>query len=452
MEWDVALRLLREVEPTLTTALFSQAAGPVGPRTDSLAGGPPLRLSRSDLRGVDLRGVDLRWADLEGADLREAQLSHTDLGVARLLGADLRGALLDDAELGMALLDGADARGARLTGARLANAVLRGADLRGADLSLTIFQGADLRGALLDGADLTGADLTESDLRGAALRRAGLEGANLDDCLLAGVDLRGARFGMTRLASLDLTEVAGLAETEHTGPSSIGTDTLYRSQGRIPPDFLRGCGLTPWEALWTEVHDVSLSPARLSKILDRILDAWAKGRSMINGCFISYSWKDAKFVGKLRDRLLSEGINVWLDRHDMVAGTIQDQVWRAIQSHQVVILVLSKDSLQSDWVENELEMARAKERAEGRAVLCPIALDDAWLVKVEAKSGPGDPSRQLWRTVQQKLVVDFSRWKTRAFDASFARLRRGLIVNYEPGVSAAAASGVNRDAVRREKV
>ena len=60
-----------------------------------------------------------------------------------------------------------------------------------------------------------------------------------------------------------------------------------------------------------------------------------------------------------------------LDRHDVVAGTIQDQVWRAIQLHHVVILVLSEDSVKSDWVENELEMARNKERAEGTRRLVP---------------------------------------------------------------------------------
>lgn len=153
---------------------------------------------------------------------------------------------------------------------------------------------------------------------------------------------------------------------------------------------------------------------------------------MINGCFISYSWKDAKFVDKLHDRLRSEGVNVWLDRHDMVAGMIQDQVWRAIQVHHVVILVLSKDSVQSDWVENELDMARNKEKAAGRAVLCPVALDDAWKAKVEAQGGPGDPSRPLWRTLTQKLVVDFS--KVREFDEAFGKLLRGLKINYGPGV------------------
>jgi hypothetical protein len=137
------------------------------------------------------------------------------------------------------------------------------------------------------------------------------------------------------------------------------------------------------------------------------------------------------FVDQLRDRLMSEGINVWLDRHDMVAGTIQDQVWRAIQIRHVVILVLSEDSVKSDWVENELDMARQKEKDERRAVLCPIALDGAWKDKVGANDGPGDPSRQLWRTLTQKLVLDFSE-KSEAFDVVFQKLVRGLKPNYGP--------------------
>jgi TIR domain len=121
-----------------------------------------------------------------------------------------------------------------------------------------------------------------------------------------------------------------------------------------------------------------------------------------------------------------------LDKHDMVAGTIQDQVWRAIQTHHAVILVLSEDSIKSDWVENELDMARRKEKDEGRAVLCPVTLDDAWKAMVNAGDGPGHPSRVLWRTLQQKLVMDFSAWKTEAFDEEFGKLVRGLRVNYGP--------------------
>lgn len=154
---------------------------------------------------------------------------------------------------------------------------------------------------------------------------------------------------------------------------------------------------------------------------------------MVNGCFISYSHQDAAFVDKLRDRLMAEGVNVWLDRHDLVAGPIQDQVWRAIQVQHVVILVLSEDSCKSDWVENELDMARKKEKAEDRHVLCPVAVDDAWKAKTGDMTGLGAESRALWRTLPGKLVVDFSGWKTKAFEGAFTKLLRGLKINYGPG-------------------
>jgi hypothetical protein len=276
----------------------------------------------------------------------------------------------------------------------LGEAHLGEADLGGADLSLANLSEADLRGANLPGADLRGADL-----RRANLRRANLTGANLAGANLNGANLNGAKCHGTVFADVDLSEVKGLDQIKHWGPSTIGTDTLIRSRGKIPEAFLRGCGLTPWEILSVNFYDPALTPALFAELQYRIFDAWTKGRSMINGCFISYSWEDAEFVDKLRDCLMSEGVNVWLDRHDMVAGPIQDQVWRAIQIHHVVLLVLSDASVRSDWVENELDMARSKEKAEGRAVLCPVALDNAWKTKVEAKDGPGDPNRQLWRTL-----------------------------------------------------
>jgi hypothetical protein len=37
--------------------------------------------------------------------------------------------------------------------------------------------------------------------------------------------------------------VRGLDTLEHNGPSTIGIDTLYSSQGNIPAVFLRGAGV-----------------------------------------------------------------------------------------------------------------------------------------------------------------------------------------------------------------
>jgi hypothetical protein len=304
----------------------------------------------------------------------------------------------------------------------------RGRDEEIPDLRGAVLFGADLRKAYLSEADLGGADLRGAHLRGADLRGAHLRGARL-----SGADLSSATCGDTSFGNVDLSEVKGLGSIKHYRPSTIGVDTLARSRGRIPEDFLRGCGLTPWEVLSANAYRPELTPAGLADLQCQIFDAWTKGRSMINGCFISYSWQDAKFIDTLRDRLMAEGVNVWLDRHDMVAGTIQDQVWQAIQFHHVVILVLSAASVASDWVKNELDMAREKERAEGRAVLCPIALDGAWKAKVEAKGTPGDPRRELWLTLKEKLVVDFGGWESGAFEGSFEKLLRGLKLHYGPG-------------------
>ncbi len=321
----------------------------------------------------------------------------------------------------------------------LLDAVLDGANLSGANLSGANLSGANLIGANLEWARLETANLERASLDTANLRGARLRRANLIEASLDGANLDRASCFFTIFADMDLSAVTGLDSIGHLGPSHISTSTLVRSRGHIPEAFLRGCGLTPWEVLSASLYDPTLTPPRVVDLQYLIFDAWTKGRGLINGCFISYSWKDAKFVDKLRDRLVEEGVNVWLDRHDMIAGTIQDQVWRAIQLHHVVVLVLSKDSIRSDWVENELDMARVKERAEGRAVLCPVALDDAWKTKVDAKTGPGDPSRQLWRTLGQKLVVDFSRWETEAFEQAFGKLLRGLKVSYGPADPPAAS-------------
>jgi hypothetical protein len=340
-----------------------------------------------------------------------------DLHEANLRRAELGGADLSQAELG-----GADLRRAGLSGADLCKTRLNEADLRGADLTATNLREAKLNAADLNSANLTAADLNSANLTAVNLSWSDLRGADFSNCIC----------WYTLFADVDLSEVKGLESITHRGPSTLGIDTLLQSNGKIPEEFLRGCGLTPWEVLAASLYRPEVTPAGLVDLQHRIFDAWTKSRSMINGCFISYSRKDARFVDKLRDRLVAEGINVWLDRHDIVAGNIQDQVWQAIQVHHVVILVLTKDSVKSDWVEGELEIARSKEQPVGRAVLCPIALDDAWKTKVEAREGPGDPNWQLWRTLKQKVILDFSQWKTKAFEAQFQKLLRGLNQNYGP--------------------
>src|SRR6266496_2937647 len=102
-------------------------------------------------------------------------------------------------------------------------------NLRGAALSE-----ANLSGANLSEADLSRADLYKADLRRAALSEANLIGADLSRATLGGAVFSKAIMLGTIFGNVDLRMVKGLETIVHFGPSTIGTDTLMRSEGDIP--------------------------------------------------------------------------------------------------------------------------------------------------------------------------------------------------------------------------
>ena len=361
-----------------------------------------------DFSEADLSGADLREANLCGANLFKADLSKADLSEATLIEANLMGADLSEADL---------------SGADLSKAYLSEANLCGANLD-----GADLSGANLSGADLSEADLSDAYLSDADLREANLMWAIINDTNLSNADLNSTTIGWTKFVNVDLSTVRRLNTVIHRGPSTIGVDTISNWKGDIPEDFLRGCGMSQWEIEVAHLYNMALTPEAISEILDvRIFRARTEGAIYIGGIFISYSRADSKFVDKLYKELKESGGSVWLDRHDLLAGSLKEQLTRAIRIQDIAIVVLSENSIDSDWVENELEMARKKEKDEGRDVICPIALDDSWETKVE-----GDV---LWRQLKLKVVLDFSSWQTEEFDRQFNRLLDGIKINYEKRIT-----------------
>src|SRR5947209_5808394 len=157
---------------------------------------------------------------------------------------------------------------------------LRNADLFGTHLNSINFQGTDLLCADLRAADLTRADLSRANLNGinlsdtilhrAVLRRAKLRRANLSGANLGGADLSNATLTYTDffevamagtvIGNVDLSEAKNLESILHSGPSIVGIDTIYKSRGNIPEEFLRGCGvpenfITYMRSLTGEAHE-----------------------------------------------------------------------------------------------------------------------------------------------------------------------------------------------------
>jgi hypothetical protein len=228
----------------------------------------------------------------------------------------------------------------------------------------------------------------------------GLDGAIFVRTNLSGANLSEANLFETVFGNTDLSDVKGLDSCRHSGPSSIDPQTLQRS-GPLPLVFLRGVGL----------------PDNLIDYLPSLLNQPIQFFS----CFISFSSKDQKFADRLHADLQNKGVRCWFAPHDLPIGAkIIDAIDEAIRLRDKVLLILSRNAIESDWVEDEVTKAFAEERTRKQLVLFPIRLDDVVMETTEAWAGKLRDNRN---------IGDFRRWKDHdAYQKALERVLRDLKV------------------------
>lgn len=96
----------------------------------------------------------------------------------------------------------------------------------------------------------------------------------------------------------------------------------------------------------------------------------------MSNIFISHSSHDKPFVRRLATALVSEGFPVWLDSWKLELGdSLLDKIYDGIDASSIVLLVTSKFSHESGWVNRELNAALSKEHATGRKFVIPLKID-----------------------------------------------------------------------------
>lgn len=338
-------------------------------------------------------------------DLSEVEMISTDLEVVNLKGANLRGANLSGAFFSRADLSRADLRRAHLIRAKLRDANLREADLRDADLTEADLTRAIFRGANLAGANLMGANLIETDLTWADLWK---------------TIFTEAHFGDTDLGSTNLSKSpVGLEKVDHVGPSIVGIDTIRNSKGKIPIEFLRGCGLSDLEIESAKLVAPGLDPGQVTQITYEIYRLYCDQPIQFYSCFISYNSKDHKFAQRLHDDLQNHGVRCWFASEDLKIGDeFRRTIGQEIRIRDKLLIILSKNSIGSEWVGDEVEKALAEEKEQGSLKLFPVRLDSAvlktqddWAEKIRLR----------------RHIGDFSGWKDEAkYKIAFERLLKDL--------------------------
>lgn len=92
--------------------------------------------------------------------------------------------------------------------------------------------------------------------------------------------------------------------------------------------------------------------------------------------FVSYSSHNVELARKLTDELMRNGIDVWFDEWEILAGqSIVDTVYQGIRESDFLVLIMTKQSVESRWVRAELNQARKREIELGGTIVLPLMFE-----------------------------------------------------------------------------
>lgn len=263
---------------------------------------------------------------------------------------------------------------------------------------------SNLSFSILDQTCLRDANLTKANLGGATVRSADLTNTVFEEVTV----------GSTVFGNVDLSESRELEKVQHFSASTIGIDTMYRSHGQIPESFLRGAGV-PENFI-----------AFMKSLTGSALEFYS--------CFISYSTKDQEFADRLYAGLQAKGVRCWFAPHDARSGQkLHEQIDEAIRVYDKLLVLLSENSIASEWVRTELAKARKREIREGRRMLFPLGLVSFTTLR-DWECFDADTGKDTAREIREYFIPDFSNWKDHdSYQKAFERLLRDLKADARQG-------------------
>lgn len=213
-----------------------------------------------------------------------------------------------------------------------------------------------------------------SDMTSSILNTCDFQGANLNQTLFESSRFSLCEFGRSQITNIDFSECTGLITSRHYARSSVDNQTLSQSQN-LDLEFLRGLGLTDWEIEVTKLYAPAIGLSDINDIIYKIFEYRSEQPLQFYSCFISYSNLDETFAKNIYEDLQDSGVRCWYAPEELKAGQkVNQQINEAIHVHEKLIIILSEESLKSDWVKHELRKAVKREDKEQKQILFPISL------------------------------------------------------------------------------
>ena len=213
------------------------------------------------------------------------------------------------------------------------------------------------------------------------------------------VDLRYCNFINTILFDTSFVNCSMLENTiikterlKYDSQASIDLQTIIKSEN-ISFDILK--------------HYFNINDPNIKTIVSKVAT-----KVEFKKVFISFSFKDKKFVQRLYDQLTSKGIPCFFWMKDAPPGQpLEDIMTSGIKVHDKVLFIASKDSLKSNACQFELSEGRKKQAETWENTIFPIHIDDFLFQVTKNQIRPIEQANEYWANIEEiKRVnsVDFS--------------------------------------------
>ena len=128
--------------------------------------------------------------------------------------------------------------------------------------------------------------------------------------------------------------------------------------------------------------------------------------------FISYSSSNTTFARSLDVAISIHGAQVFLDEREIRVGdSIPEAVFGAIEKSSHLIFVISKESVVSGWVRDEISAAKMRQNHLGQPKILPVLIDDC----------------EVPSSIRHIRYADFRGWENpRAFSAALSSVLAAL--------------------------
>lgn len=127
--------------------------------------------------------------------------------------------------------------------------------------------------------------------------------------------------------------------------------------------------------------------------------------------FLSHSSADKPFIRQLAADLTAAGVDVWLDEQRIRVGdSIPEAIAQGLAESDYFLIAISHNSINSSWVQKELNNALVTEVQRRNVHILPLKLDDTEMPTI----------------ISDKLYADFSQSYKAGLDKLFSALRKDV--------------------------